>query len=308
MTFRFSASQAIAGLLLCLCVFVSQTHAFQLQVNDRLVDLPLLAIPVTPGEWLTVEVVGSRPSPVSMWLNDEPVTHQGNVWRWRVPGQGPDLYRLSVSDGIDERVVKLLVKRPRSEVRNGQLNGYRIGAYPEQPLNGLDIYLPPRGFVEVTEANRNLRISPHYRLGDFVAKQPGDYPKYLVVRPELLMKLETVQAALVEAGVPITRFQILSGYRTPFYNRAIGNGQYSRHVWGGAADIFIDESGDGQMDDLNGDGQICIEDARWLAAFVDELSRGGKLGDNVGGIGIYGPRPWRGPFVHVDVRGFHARW
>jgi len=28
----------------------------------------------------------------------------------------------------------------------------------------------------------------------------------------------------------------------------------------------------------------------------------------IGGLGIYGPKPHRGPFVHVDVRGFRARW
>jgi hypothetical protein len=28
----------------------------------------------------------------------------------------------------------------------------------------------------------------------------------------------------------------------------------------------------------------------------------------VGGLGIYGPAPHRGPFVHVDTRGRPARW
>ena len=28
----------------------------------------------------------------------------------------------------------------------------------------------------------------------------------------------------------------------------------------------------------------------------------------VGGLGIYGPAPHRGPFIHVDVRGEAARW
>jgi acetyl-CoA carboxylase carboxyltransferase component len=58
--------------------------------------------------------------------------------------------------------------------------------------------------------------------------------------------------ALNEAGRTVERFVVMSGYRTPFYNAAIGNVPYSRHVWGGAADIYIDDAPrDGEMDDLN---------------------------------------------------------
>ncbi|WP_376696195.1 hypothetical protein [Wenzhouxiangella sp. EGI_FJ10305] len=28
----------------------------------------------------------------------------------------------------------------------------------------------------------------------------------------------------------------------------------------------------------------------------------------IGGLGLYGPRSHRGPFVHVDARGNAARW
>ena len=53
----------------------------------------------------------------------------------------------------------------------------------------------------------------------------------------------------------------MSGYRTPFYNRSIGNQtRFSRHVYGDAADIYADDDGDGKMDDLDGDGH---HPARW---------------------------------------------
>ena len=42
-----------------------------------------------------------------------------------------------------------------------------------------------------------------------------------------------------ERGYRCDTFHIMSGYRTPYYNGAIGNVRYSRHVWGGAADIFF---------------------------------------------------------------------
>jgi uncharacterized protein YcbK (DUF882 family) len=101
----------------------------------------------------------------------------------------------------------------------------------------------------------------------------------------------------------------MSGYRTPAYNKAIGNGTYSRHVWGGAADIFVDDNGDGVMDDLNGDGRVSRADSEWLARFVDSLERKGRFGNElVGGIGTYGSTASHGPFVHVDARGYQARW
>jgi len=62
------------------------------------------------------------------------------------------------------------------------------------------------------------------------------------------------------------------------------------------------------MDDLNGDGRVNREDARWLAAFVNGLSRKGLFGEDVGGIGVYGSTSAHGPFVHVDVRGTRGRW
>lgn len=36
----------------------------------------------------------------------------------------------------------------------------------------------------------------------------------------------------------------MSGYRTPYHNvPVLGNSAYSRHRWGGAANVFVDERG-----------------------------------------------------------------
>ena len=67
----------------------------------------------------------------------------------------------------------------------------------------------------------------------------------------------------------------MSGYRPPF--SAIGNVQYSRHVWGGAADFYIDQSPkDGVMDDLNKDGVVNREDAVW-PNFISNMSKQGAF-------------------------------
>jgi uncharacterized protein YcbK (DUF882 family) len=117
-----------------------------------------------------------------------------------------------------------------------------------------------------------------------------------------------VLASLNSRGHDVPTLHVMSGYRTPYYNRAIGNTtEYSRHLYGDAADIFVDVDDDQWMDDLTGDGRATEADARYLARLV----RGQPTpGDDrfEGGLGVYDTAPHRGPFVHVDLRGYHARW
>ncbi len=226
--------------------------------------------------------------------------------------KAPGLYPLTITNSASGEVATIHVFVMVAAARltgEGYLNGYRIGAYPSQPLNDLDIYQAPPGYVEVTKDNQHTPLSPNFRLGQFVTKQPGGFPKYVVLRASLLLKLESILAQLNASGRATGGFVIMSGYRTPWYNHSIGNVPGSRHVWGGAADIFIDEHpADGVMDDLNGDGNIDQEDALWLASFIDDMSRRGLFGERVGGLGVYGSTAAHGPFVHVDARGTRARW
>ncbi len=279
-----------------------------LMVNGQNVPYPVFAIFVLPGS--TIEVgfldatAGARFS-----LDGRPVDPAAAPLT--APGT-PGLAVLEIENVATGETARLhvFVMVPAKQVdKDGRLNGYRIGRYPATPLRGLDIYLPPLGYVEVTEDNRDVAVSPNFTLGEFLAKQESDWPKYLVLRSSLLLKLENILATLNRSGRATGDFVIMSGYRTPFYNRAIGNVQYSRHVWGGAADFYIDEApADGIMDDLNGDGRVNKDDARWLAKFIDEMSRRGEFGPRMGGIGVYGSTSAHGPFVHVDVRGTRARW
>jgi hypothetical protein len=100
----------------------------------------------------------------------------------------------------------------------------------------------------------------------------------------------------------------MSGYRTPAYNRSLGNVRYSRHLYGDAADILVDSDGDGVMDDLNRDGTVDGNDATTLAAWVEDLWATAEFASCPGGLGIYGGTAEHGPFVHVDLRGKKARW
>jgi hypothetical protein len=231
-------------------------------------------------------------------------------WVWQAP-EVEGLHEVKVVRQQDAAAVSLrvFVLVPLSRVKDGWLNGYRIGNYPATPLRGLAIYKPPRGLIEVTPEIAEVKISPHFTVGQFLCKQEAGWPRYLALRPRLIQKLELILEAANTAGYRCDSFAVMSGYRTPWYNKVIGNVKYSRHIFGGAADIYIDVAPrDGQMDDLNRDGKVNIEDAAVLYAIIDGLYGKPRYAAFVGGLGQYRRTANHGPFVHVDVRGTRARW
>ncbi len=205
----------------------------------------------------------------------------------------------------DTALFNIFVMVPRTVKEGEFLKGYRIGHYPAKPLKNLDIYKQPPGFIQVTEELHNLKVSPRFTLGQFLCKQNSDFPKFLLLQERLLLKLEAIIDKLNEEGHPVTTLHVMSAYRTPHYNKAIGNVEYSMHQWGGAADIFVDESANGKMDDLNKDGIIDGKDSDILIDIVEQVVNHTNY---LGGIGKYKANHAHGPFVHVDVRGSRATW
>jgi uncharacterized protein YcbK (DUF882 family) len=110
------------------------------------------------------------------------------------------------------------------------------------------------------------------------------------------------------AGYPVETFGVISGYRTPYYNKQIGNVPNSRHIYGDAMDFFIDLDGDGRMDDLNGDGDNNRADVDILFEIVKEFKRRPENSELAGGVGRYYQVSHHGGFIHVDTRGYKARW
>jgi hypothetical protein len=258
------------------------------------------SVTVLPGADLDLAIAGDD-GPYRVEARTGTVSVRRNAaWRWRAPAL-PGLAPLKVEDARGRTVMDLnvFVMVPFGEVRNGRLNGYRIGTYPEKTR--------PLGFVEVTADTMLAKLSPHFALRQFLCKQPGGFPKYVVISEPLILKLERIVEALDRAGHDVDTLTIMSGYRTPFYNESIGNVRDSQHTAGTAADIFVDETNDGRMDDLDGDGVVTREDAIWLFRLVDGMDRRpGALFK--GGLGDYGSTAAHGPFIHVDVRGRLARW
>lgn len=192
-----------------------------------------------------------------------------------------------------------------TDVRHGKLNGYRIGRYPDRTGS----YAPPQGFIEVTLENRNVKLSEHLRLRDFLTKnQANVWPKYVVISPLLVDKLELTMNELNRMGIPAHRLHVMSGYRTPEYNGPGGDGRakLSRHIYGDAADVWIDNDGDNYIDDLNRDGRKDATDAMLIRIAVDAVEK--QHPTLVGGVGVYTNTRSHGPFTHIDTRGTHARW
>jgi Peptidase M15 len=322
-----SAREAVGQLVTT--SFLPRTAPFSVQLNNERLLHGINSVFVLPGErcHLEVDEVGRQHHySVRTTLG---VTHVGpHRWMWLAPREA-GLYPVTVVDPVGKStvVVNVFVLVPFSRLRAGYLNGYRMGNYPEVALHDSPLYERPRGFIEVTQAHENVFVSPHFQLRQFLCKQESDYPKYLALDSRLLLVLETLLHKVNTKGYGVSTFEIMSGYRTPHYNRAIGNTTtYSRHVWGDAADIFIDENPrDGEMDDLNRDGVIDVRDAAVLYHIVNELYQphlprvqrrltGGVMYQPpvqrllTGGVAPYRATQSHGPFVHVDVRGTFARW
>ena len=275
-------------------------------------QLPLWSLFVLPGERGDCEIQAG--SPAGGYRLQGPgvqVQTAGQRWSWQAPAQ-PGLVQLRLEGpGLKQpRILQLWVMTPAAAVVDGRLQGFRIGQYPGNDGGRGPLYGPPRGYVEVTPANAATRVSPEYRLGQFVSKQSPHYPKYVVLRTRLLEKLEWLTTAARLQGMAEGPFVVMSGYRTPYYNARLGNRPLSRHQWGGAADVYIDDRPrDGHMEDLNGDGRLSREDAVWLAQWIERQAATPAYRERfIGGLGIYGSTSSHGPFVHIDVRGVRARW
>jgi uncharacterized protein YcbK (DUF882 family) len=298
----FTPAAAWAGL--------SGALAARAVMPGALVDLPLdwgVAMPHDAWyRWLPLAPAG----PVAFGeAGGEPGTLDAGM-RVIAPQQ-PGSYTLEVGWGVESwRIdeVVLLVKRAAAEQQAGRLNGYRIGAYP----NGGGRYARPAGFIEVTRENRDLAVSRSFRLADFLTKDQFDvWPKYVLIDPLLLDKLELVLLELRAMGVPAERMHVMSGYRTPRYNaQGVGGGgraSMSRHQYGDAADVWIETlDRPGRMADLNGDGRVDTGDVRVILAAVDRVEA--KYPHLVGGAGVYPANAVRPPFLHIDVRGQRSRW
>ncbi len=224
----------------------------------------------------------------------------------------PAIHRpaVHVIPAADSGSFAYMVLRPFGDKRGEVLNGYRLGRWPAERWIMARNYFNPDGFVEVTPQNVSTPLTAHFTLGDFVTHDQRDvWPKYVVLEEKLLDKIELVLQELNRMRIPTRKVVVLSGFRAPYYNeRGVGEGMArgSRHQFGDAADLIIDDNGDGRMDDLNRDRRLDLRDTEPLARALAAVERAHPA--LRGGLGTYTAMGPSGPFVHIDVRGTSARW
>lgn len=124
----------------------------------------------------------------------------------------------------------------------------------------------------------NVPLSKNFKKSEFKCRDGTDVPDELM--PNLLELVENLQIIRDHIGKPI---HVISGYRTPKYNRRIGGARKSQHMKAKAADIIIR-------------GMSPVE----VRAIIINLIKEKKI--KKGGVGLYKS------FVHYDVRGWNARW
>ncbi|MFH0939070.1 MAG: D-Ala-D-Ala carboxypeptidase family metallohydrolase [Planctomycetota bacterium] len=234
-------------------------------------------------------------------------------------------------DTLAERLSALSLTKAETRIQGNKtwlkVNGKSIGAYNNPAESSIrrvkenaHLYQPPLYFATLTSETIKLKLEEDFELGQLVAfkdyRDPDGKKVYtterhtdvLPLRSELIVKLIKLRQRLREKDVKVTRFWITSGFRTPEYNHSIGGAAYSRHCYGDAVDLCIDEDGDKRMDDLNGDGKIDRKDGLVIANVCRELEAEDAVA--LGGIGVY---EWDSDdsarcHVHIDCRGFVTRW
>ena len=122
------------------------------------------------------------------------------------------------------------------------------------------------------------QLSKNFKKSEFRCKDGTDVPDELM--DNLKELVENLQIIRDYIGKPI---RVISGYRSPRYNRRIGGARKSQHMTAKAADL-----------------RVSGMSPRELREVIIKLIKEGKI--KKGGIGLYTS------FVHYDVRGRNARW
>lgn len=123
-----------------------------------------------------------------------------------------------------------------------------------------------------------MKLSDNFSLSEFRCNDGTDVPdEYMDNVRKLAENLQILREII---GKPII---VISGYRSPDYNKKIGGAKRSQHMLAKAADIIIKGM-----------------DTRDVADLIKDLIKQGKM--HAGGVGLYQS------FVHYDVRGRNARW
>ena len=130
----------------------------------------------------------------------------------------------------------------------------------------------------VAAKGMTMKLTENFSLHEFRCRDGSDVPdEYMENVKELAENLQVLRDKI---GKPIT---VISGYRSPEYNKKIDGARRSQHMLAKAGDLIVK-------------GMTPDE----VKAEIVQLIKDGKM--KKGGVGLYTH------FTHYDVRGFNRRW
>jgi len=143
-----------------------------------------------------------------------------------------------------------------------------------------EVITPQIESVPAPKENENMpnKLTANFGLSEFRCRDGSEVPEELLENVQLLA--DNLQVLREHLGKPI---RVISGYRSPKYNRKIGGARRSQHMLAKAADIKV--AGMSPAD---------------VKAAIVSLIKDGSMAP--GGVGLYTT------FTHYDVRGRNARW
>jgi hypothetical protein len=178
-------------------------------------------------------------------------------------------------------------------------SGLRVSLVPDQmltstypdpaqnPFGGVRLqqYQRVGAFLPLEIAPVSGRVSENFLLSEYVNPTLQRGARRAFVDPQAAWHVQQIRSGL---GRPLT---ISSSYRSPEHNRDVGGSSFSRHLYGDAVDIDVDQS----SSDANTRGQEIFNEA--LDAGVDFVLALEETSVIVGGTS-------RVSWVHLDDRGF----
>ena len=123
-----------------------------------------------------------------------------------------------------------------------------------------------------------MKLTKNFSLHEFKCRDGSVVPEELMENVKELA--ENLQVLRDFIGKPIT---VISGYRSPSYNKKIDGARRSQHLLAKAGDLIVKDMSPDEVKEA-----------------IVHLIKEGKM--KKGGVGLYTH------FTHYDVRGFNRRW
>ena len=140
-------------------------------------------------------------------------------------------------------------------------------------------------FIDLSGAPQTAKVAADFQLIEYVRTVVQRGERHAYVDPEVVLHAQRIRSGL---GRPLV---INSGYRSPEHNHDVGGATFSRHIYGDAADIDVDQT----RSDAATRAQEIFNEARDVG--VDFVMPLNETTVSVGG-------QTRVSWVHIDDRGF----